>query len=488
MSEPTSLDRLIGWVSPTAGLRRYWDRVRLSRAYEAASPRDPWKPRRPGASANTDHAADAAALRAKSRNLRQNVAYIRAGMESRVANIVGDGIKPTFRGADGERLQALWKDWVKVADADRRLDLYGLQAAAVRAMDTDGEVLIRIRTRRSTDGLPVPLQLQLLEVDWLDTTRTRGRGDNQVINGVEYDALGSPVAYWLWDQHPGDVTLRRATRTESKPVPADSIIHLFASERPGQGRGFPRLAPVISRVRDLQLYEDAELARKNLESRLGVMVSGDASAWAPDPAAAAKTGELGELASGSITSLPPGSNVTVVAPTPVPGHVEYVKYQVHIICAGAGFTYEAATGDMREVNFSSSRVRQLDVRREIEQLQWLTVIPILCDRVVAAFVAAAELANKVSRPRYTVEHSTPRWDYVNPQQDVAADQAEIAAGLSSISEKLRRRGYDPKVVFDELQKDVNELRSRGLLDVLLAMQKARVADQPTEGAAKQNGA
>ena len=495
MADVSTLDRLIGWLSPARGLRRYWDRQRLARAYEAASPRDPWKPRRPGASANADHAADAPALRSKARALRQNVPYIRAGLDSRAAAIVGTGIVPTFKGRDGKKLQALWREFVKTADADRRRDMYGLQADAVRALDVDGEVLLRIRVRRPDDPLPVPLQLQLLEVDWLDTVRQRGEGANQVVNGIEYDAIGAPVAYWLWDQHPGDSTLKRGTRTESRRVPAESIIHLFSPERPGQGRGFSRLAPVIARVRDLQLYEDAEQARKNLESRLGVLVSGDASQMvnpigggAADPAQAAATGSLGELASGSITQLPPGVNVTVVEPTSAPGYVDYVKHQLHLICAGGGWTYEAATGDMREVNFSSARIRQIDFRREIEQLQWLVIVPMLCQRIVDAFVRAAQLAGKLSdRPSFTVEHSTPKWDYVNPKQEIDADLTEISGGLSSISEKLRRRGYDPIAVFDEMQGDVDELKKRGLLEVLLALQGRKLNEAPAAGAATSNG-
>ena len=54
--------------------------------------------------------------------------------------------------------------------------------------------------------------------------------------------------------------------------------------------------------------------------------------------------------------------------------------------------------------------------------------------------------------------------------DVAA---EIASGLSSISEKLRQRGYDPLVVFDELQSDIEALRKRGILDTLLLLKKGK---------------
>ena len=480
-AKATLLDRAIGWISPSAGLRRHFDRMRLARAYEAASPRDPWKPRRPGASADTDHLADASALRSKSRALRQNVPYIRAGLESRAAAAIGTGIAPKFRGQSGKRLQALWKAWSPYADADGLLDVYGLQAAAFRAMDVDGEVLIRIRTRRPEDGLPVPVQFQLLEIDWLDTTRQRAESGNEIRNGIEYDSLGRRVAYWLWDHHPGDVTTMRRAGTQSRRIEARQIIHLFTPERPNQGRGFPRLAPVIARVRDLQLYEDAELARKNLETRLSVLASGDVSGLAngmtadtvADPAAARATGNLGELSSGSIIELPPGVNMTVVEPKTSVGYAEYVKHQLHLICAGGGFTYEAATGDMREVNYSSARVRMLDFRREIEQLQWHVVVPMLCQRMVDAFAEAAQLSGALSRLSYTVEHSTPRWEYVNPEQDVRAELSAISGGLVSISEVVRRRGYDPDEVFAEWSADIKRLGDAGLLDTMLALLKSR---------------
>lgn len=480
------IDRIIGWVNPHAGLSRHLARQRLERAYEAASPRDTWRPRRAGASANADHQADATQLRVKSRALVQNVPYMRAGLDALVAATVGTGITPRATGRNKDKLNKLFDDWSKVCDADGRLDYYGIQAAAYRAMEQDGEVLIRLRPRRPTDGLPVPLQLQLLEIDWLDTTKAGSINGNQIINGIEYDVLGRVVNYWLFDQHPGDNVSLRARRATSSPIPANNIIHLFAPERPGQGRGFPRLAPVISRVRDLQLYEDAELARKNLEARLSVLASGDISSLA-NPAAygdaadttkARQTGELGELASGVITELPPGVNVTVVEPKAAPGYVEYVKQQLHLIAAGMGVTYEMITGDMRDVNFSSARVRLLDFRRAVQQMQWLVLIPKMLDRIHQAFVDAARLIGEIDRADYTVSYSPPKWDYVNPEQDVAADLKEISAGLSSISEKLRQRGYNPDQVYDELAGDIQKLKDRGILDVLLFMQRGNL---PTEG-------
>lgn len=466
-------DRFVDYISPQAGLRRHFARARLQRAYEAAAPGDKWRPRRSGASANADHQADAATLRSKARSLYQNVPYIRAGLDGRIAAIVGTGIVQRTTGRDAAAIDAAHKEWSKVCDADGRLDLDGLIAAAERAAHVDGECLIRLRPRLASDNLPVPLQLQLLEIDWLDSTRNGlGEGTNVIVSGIEYDVLGRIVGYWLWDQHPGDTGLIGGLRRQSKRVPASSIIHYFAPERPGQGRGFTRLSSVIPRVRDLQLYEDSEIARKNLETRLSVIYSGDAEELGnPGPNGAAPNtaaGELGDLPSGGFAAIPAGSKMEVVAPTAAPGYVDYVKFQLHLIAAGLGTTYELCTGDMREVNFSSARVRQLDLRRDIEQHQWLTLVPRLLLPLRRAFIDAGVLAGKFAR-NYGVEYSMPKWDYVNPAQEVEADISEISMGLSTVSEKLRRRGLVPATVFAELKSDFDQLRELGVFEVLMTI-------------------
>lgn len=482
---PNVLDRLIGWVSPQAGIARHFARRNLQRAYEAASPRDTWRPRRAGASANADHQADAKTLRNKARALVQNVPYCRAALDGLVSKTVGTGIIPRATGAEKDQLNKLFAAWAKVCDADGRFDYYGMQKAAYAAMEQDGEVLIRLRPRRLSDGLPVPLQLQLLEIDWLDGDRMGTNGVNQIINGIEYDALGAVAAYYLWDQHPGDTALIRGRKAQSSRVPAQNIIHLYNPERPGQGRGFSRFGPVVNRVRDLQLYEDAELARKNLETRLSVLASGDMSSMQNPAANGDGPGgqdqgalDLGELGGGAIFGMPAGMNFTVVEPKAAPGYVEYVKFALHLIAVGMGVTYEILTGDMSEVNFSSARVRLLDFRDAVKQMQWLTLIPKMLTPIHEAFVEAAYLAGKIRQRDKAVDFSPPKWDYVNPEQDVKADQAEIGAGLSTISEKLRQRGYDPDVVFAEWKSDFDKLTELGILETMLFMQRGNLPTQP----------
>src|SRR5690606_36386635 len=122
-------------------------------------------------SANADHAADARELRARARSLVQNVPYAARALQVLVSAVIGTGITPKAEGRNAEKLDNLWARWARVADTDGVFDIYGIQAAAYRAMEQDGEVLIRRRYRRLSDGLPVPLQVQVLEINWLDSCK-----------------------------------------------------------------------------------------------------------------------------------------------------------------------------------------------------------------------------------------------------------------------------------------------------------------------------
>lgn len=473
---PNWLDRIVGYLSPVAGLRRQAARRSLLslRAYEGASIRDGWIPRRAGASPDADHIADARMLRNRARSLVQNNPYARKALDSLVSNVVGEGIIPESRArTKGLRRQidSLWASWVQECDADGKLDFDGLTALAYRAMEQDGEVLIRLRPRRPEDGLTVPLQLQVLEIDYLDSSRN----DDRTVSGIERDALGRVVAYWLHDHHPGDSAgLVSFIGTGSTRVPADRVIHLYAIERPGQSRGITRFAAAIARLRDLAIYEDAELARKQNESLFAVIVSGDASEFAIPAAgeslAAAQAranqlGDLGELRGGAIFSAN-GQHVTVAAPAATAGYSETIRAHLYAIAAACGVTYEMLTGDLSQVNFSSSRIGQMEFRRMADQRRWQVLIPVMLERIWRAFVGAAYTSGAIPDEDAAVEWTVPRWQYIQPDREVRADLDEIRGGLSSISEKLRQRGYQPESVFRELGEDFRALEKVGALDAL----------------------
>lgn len=472
-ASPTLVDRVVGYFSPAQGVRRQVAREMLVRAYEGASRADGWRVKRSGASPTADHAADARELRMRARSLAQNVPNIVRAVNAVLAMRVGQGIVPVWA---NEGLAKRWREWVPHADYDGLLDFYGLQYKAERTRDVDGAVLIRKHIQRM--GSTVPLKLQLLEIDFLDVERNGVlAGGREIIRGIEYDKRGQRLAYYLFDRHPGDAGMWTLGRSgTSRRVPAEEIIHFFDPERAGQQDGITRLAPIIAKVRDLHTYGDSELQRKQLESRMGVLAEMEGAGGMPPPlpeeAGGQKPGlmDLGDLAGGGIVGLPPGmTNPTFIEPKAVPGFGDYMKGGWKEVAAGYRCPYELMTGDLTEVNFSTSRMSMNQFRAEVESEQWRVTVPRLCAPIARWFVAAVDLVAPVPANVAAPDWSTPRWASPNPVQDVASDLSAVKGGMQSISEVIRRRGYDPEAVFSELEGDLVQLRDRGILPLLAAL-------------------
>ncbi len=274
-------DHAIASVAPRAAARRVLARQAfetLTRGYDGAAKgrrTEGW--RAPGTSADTEVGVAGALLRDRMRDLVRNNPHAAKAVAVLVNNIVGAGIMP--RAASGNdkldrKVDALFAQWSDKAHADGQLDFYGLQTLICREMVEAGEVLVRRRLRRASDGLPVPLQVQVLEADFLDATKSGALGAGRLVQGIEFDAVGKRRAYWLHAEHPGDAYGALQNRLQSRPVPASEIAHVYEKQRT-QARGVPWGAPVIRSLRDLDDYEVAELVRKKTEACVTAIVFGD---------------------------------------------------------------------------------------------------------------------------------------------------------------------------------------------------------------------
>ena len=149
----------------------------LTRRFEGAAGgrrNEGW--RSTGTDANAENAPALAKLRNRARDLRRNNPYAERAITGIADNVVGAGIVPRpLARSDraNKKLGDLWRAWAETTacDADGLENFYGLQHKGVEAAGGDGEVLLRRRRRFSSDGLPVPLQIQMLEADFLDESK-----------------------------------------------------------------------------------------------------------------------------------------------------------------------------------------------------------------------------------------------------------------------------------------------------------------------------
>lgn len=394
-------------------------------------------------------------LQSRSHNAVRNNAYAHKAKEAYISNLVGTGIKPQW---GDSTIQALWDRWVSECDADGVDDFYGLQSLAAGAQFEAGEALGRFRYRRVSDGLAVPLQLQVIESEHLDPNYSQAFGGRLIKMGIEFGPIGQRTAYHLWRFHPHErLTSEINTRV---PVPADSVVHMYRRQRPGQLRGVPELTAVIIRLYEVDEMQDALLARQKLAQLFGAFVKRKTNPELEDDTPDFGTlvtvpGEdgaepLNEFTPGGIHYLEDDEEVTFSNPPDIGGnYTEWLRSELLAIAAGAGITYEQMTGDLKGVNYSSIRAGLLEFRRRVEALQAQLMVHQWCRRIAAKWLDVAVTSGALVIPNYwtrraqllAIDWIAPKWQWVDPLKEVTADLLEVRAGLAPRSEKAAERGW-----------------------------------------------
>lgn len=464
----TWLDRAIGYISPAREVSRLRARASLAafevtrRHYEAASVgrrTQGW--RKSSADPNQINASALKPLREHARDLVRNNAYAKSGTRQIVNDVIGYGITPTPIGGDAAGATAAWRRWAgtTACDADGRCDFVGLSKLVLRSIVKDGEILVRRRIRLPIDGVPLNLQLQVIPADYLDTTKEVERLPNggRIIQGVEFDAIGRRVAYWLFRDHPGSILGGR----ESVPVPASEILHVYPMEDAGQVRGPSTFAPVIVKAKDFDEYDDATLIKQKVSALLAALVTDPDGTGEPVGTVDPAKPDIDQLEPGAIVNVG-DRQVTVVQPPSVADYEPYSRTQLRAFATGIGVTYEDLTGDYQNMPFSAARMSRLRHWPTVEGWRWDTLVPQFCLPVFQWVMTNAIVLGEVRALPEEVEWSAPPLPMVDPVSEGLAYQRNVRSGLQSLSDALRERGYNPRVVLEEIAKDQELLDQLGL--------------------------
>lgn len=413
------------------------------------------------------------------RDLVRNNPHAAKAVSAWVSNIVGDGITPRAKTGNptlDSKINALFAEWSKVCDADGRSDFNGLTTLTVREMVESGDVFARRRMRRAEDGLPVPLQIQLNEADHLDESKIDGRPDgSRTVRGIEYDAIGRRLAYWLFPDHPGDIAIPLSRGVASVRIPADGVVHLFLRDRVQQ-RGVPWGAPVMRALRDLDDWTNSELVRKKTEACLvGIVTAADDADQGVAPTVVDADGKtIEQFEPGLIAYARGGKDIKFNQPAATAGISEWLRAQLHIIAAGFRLPYELLTGDLSQVNYSSIRAGIVEFRRLVSAIQWQVVIPIFCQPVWDWFIAAAYAAGLIPVPTAGVEWEPPKFEYLNPLDDVRADLMMVRMGSTSLRRVVARQGENLDDILAETA-ETNAMLDR--LSIVLDSDPRKVTQQ-----------
>lgn len=436
------------------------DRKPRRRSYEAAS-RSRQGERWLGVvrSADAEIYNEARTLRDKSRALVRNNPFAAKAVASLASNIVGEGIVPRPVTGSPSRDRKIWnafQAWSFRCDHSGQLDFYGLQTLLCREMIEGGEALVRKRLRKRKGAGDVPLELQLLEADFLDPMRNGILSEGALtIQGVDIDmATQKRRAYWLYPFHPGNIPYYYGgAPMMSAPVPVDEVLHVYEQQRT-QTRGVPWGTPAIDSLNLLADYELAEIVRKKIEACVVGFVTG-----AEDPSddsvgiqvTDADGNEIERFEPGMIARLHGAKKVTFNTPTAVGGYGEYRAASLQAIAAGYRTPYELVSGDLSEVNFSSMRGGLVEFRRLVGTVQWQILIQLALQPIWEWWCEIAFLADVIDTPVVPVEWSPPEFAWVDPLADAQTAAIEVRNGFRSWQSVVAEKGGNPDDRLDEIQ-------------------------------------
>jgi lambda family phage portal protein len=460
--------------------------VRNSSTYDAASTgRRTLNWEAPSVSPNASVLQSLSTLRSRSRMAVRNNGYAKGTLDKLVTNIVGTGMRPRSQAEDlGIRrtIQQLWAKWIKRSDADGLLAFYGQQRQAVACWLEAGEVFIRLRPRLPVDGLPVPLQVQVIEPELCPHmyAGTAPNG-NKIRAGIEFDDIGRRVAYYMYQTRPGDLVdwTTGWDVSQLRRIPAESVKHVYDPLRAGQLRGIPHLTQALIKLNELDKFDDATLLRQQIANLFAAFLTqantdGDLSPITGLAADDTRNDRpVVALEPGIVQELGPGEKIEFSKPPDPPlTYAAFMKQQLQAAGAASGVPYEILTGDMSGLNDRIMRVLLHEFRRAIQVWQIHIVEHQMCGPIWEAFVDRAYLNGSFNAPAAAyaedpepwsaVMWSPHRWPYIHPVQDIEADVAACRAGFTTRSAIVSEQGDDAEMIDAEQAEDNKRADELGL--------------------------
>lgn len=292
--KPNLLDNFIGVFSPKAKNERLMHKAKFQ-SYKAFVDSNGYQTQRgknrslralidvTANDPNYDAGDKLESLRALSRDLKMNAPLAGAGINRTVQNVVGSGlmlqsrIDRDFLNISDEEADRWEKDverrfltWSKNPDCDitRKLNFYQMQGLVLDSTLTNGDIFALFPYKKRI-GMSNDLKIRLIEADLcrspLEVNNFSGSID-KASGGIELNPDGSPLAYHFAKKYPGrDITADFKDQYTTMRIPAYSrsgrknVYHLMFTERPGQKRGTPLLAPIVEKLKNITRLSEAEL-------------------------------------------------------------------------------------------------------------------------------------------------------------------------------------------------------------------------------------
>lgn len=398
-------------------------------------------------------------LWARSHHLCRNNPAAVTAKNRLVAHQIGTGIKVKW---DNKKVQKAWDEFVADPSADGFGSIHNIQSVWGGALFESGEVFTRMLIKKGKGK--IPLKLQVLEAEQLDPRYSMPN----IRNGIQFEASGlSPTYYHFWKRHPSHNLM--AKLNERVAVKAESVLHMFNRDRPGQWRGIPKLTPAMLTIYEMDELTDAALVRQKAAQAVGWIIKKTEAGALPllggmeevaEELPAETEDDMGgskiqKILPGGVHYLQKDEDFTFASIDDIGSNfVSLLEHNWRMIASCLDVTYEQLTGDLSGANFASMRAGLIEFRKRITLSQQLVFVNLGMIPLTEYFkeLCSVYINREAGAARATFVF--PKQEWVDPLKDAQADVLEIRAGLATLRAKLEERGVED--VEEHIQRVIEE--------------------------------
>jgi lambda family phage portal protein len=444
--------------------------------------------------------------RERSNSAYKNYPLFAGHIERRVMRVAGTGIMtaPQIVPVSGKITDDQAGEWNRVLRegferqshkmGGSRMPYYVIQRIAERHVEKDGVAFVQWGDVEQTDPrIPTSLRVKLIHPRRVETP-PEFAADPNVRLGIRTNDDGDVLGYYVRTAIPGD---NKRFEYKHDFVPAffangcQRMTHIGEPREAEQMMGYPQGQVSLSRFKNAEEYDEAELERNIVASCYTAFVHGSG-----DPADAAMGASSADNRGNRIQEMSPGrveylggdqDGVTLSSPPGPQGTFDpYMKHQGRMAAAGCATSLEMMSGDWGGVSYSGGKLIWVDEQGPIdcgqldliEQLLIPTWQNYVNRAITAGLIEVSQASYKAMPWIYErCKFVPPKRMSIDPARERASALADIQAGITVHSDEVEQaNGRPAEDVYDDIERNRKMREDKGI-----------PLDMPVTGGTKSGG-
>ena len=237
---------------------------------------------------------------------------------------------------------------------------------------------------------------------------------------------------------------------------------------PGQTRGVPFFAPVLTYFKDKADYMEAELVAARIAACFALFVKKqDAFAAATIRTSPNDTSQrIESVEPGMFEYLNPGEEIQSFNPSrPNAQYDAFISSILRAICSALNLSYEIVSKDFSQTNYSSARASLLQAYKYFKLRQdWISRK--FCQPIWEMLLEEAWLKGELpARNFYENKYEwlrarwiAPGWQWVDPYKEAEAAKLTMDMGLSSLSDEAAAQGRDFEEILGQKVRELVKIK------------------------------